>query len=242
MSELLAYIESYFSGLLENEERAAFENRCINDSQFAKEVAFYVSARQAIKEELLVKKQAAWAEAPVVPVNTNQTKPKPVYWIRIAVAACIIAAASVILYMNSNNPRSLASSYIKEHYDDLSMAMSGAADSIELGKQAYKQDDLKRAEMIFSLIVTAHPENAKAKELAGVVYLKTNNYDKAIAMFDELANMKNLYSNPGLMLKASALIMRNKDGDVALAKVLLQQVIEQNMEGKEDAVKWLKKL
>jgi len=38
------------------------------------------------------------------------------------------------------------------------------------------------------------------------------------------------------------LIKRNKDGDKDAAKLLLEQVRDENLEGKNEAVEWLKKM
>jgi tetratricopeptide (TPR) repeat protein len=59
-----------------------------------------------------------------------------------------------------------------------------------LGKEAYNKKDFKKAEDIFTSIVRYHPENAEAKEYAGLVYIAAGNYDKAINYFGALASMK----------------------------------------------------
>ncbi|MEJ7680066.1 MAG: hypothetical protein WKG06_19840 [Segetibacter sp.] len=56
MSETLEYIEAYFEKGLSNAERQLFEERCVDDENFAKEVAFYVMSREAIREELTEQK------------------------------------------------------------------------------------------------------------------------------------------------------------------------------------------
>ena len=60
MPGTMEYIESYFQQTLNSEERAAFEARCERDEEFAKDVAFYITARQAIREELLGQKVNEW--------------------------------------------------------------------------------------------------------------------------------------------------------------------------------------
>jgi anti-sigma factor RsiW len=51
------YIEAYFSGALSPEERKEFEKRIEMDKNFAEEVAFYLSAKQVLKEELIKEKK-----------------------------------------------------------------------------------------------------------------------------------------------------------------------------------------
>ncbi len=62
MPGTIEYIESYFQQTLSDEEKAAFEARCGTDEMFAKEVAFYITTRQLLREELLVQKQKQWKE------------------------------------------------------------------------------------------------------------------------------------------------------------------------------------
>jgi len=64
---------------------------------------------------------------------------------------------------------------------------------------------------------------------------------QALQQFDELANMKDLYSNSGDFLKAVTLLERNKPGDKEEAKKLLQKVVHENEDGSQEAGEWLKK-
>lgn len=65
------------------------------------------------------------------------------------------------------------------------------------------------------------------KKFIGLVYLVTNNYDKVLQQFEELATRKDLYRNPGLFLKAVTLLNRNREGDKAQAKGLLERVVNE---------------
>ena len=70
---------------------------------------------------------------------------------------------------------------------------------------------------------------------------RLNNYDKALEYFTILEADTGLYSNPGKFYKAITLLKRNKDGDKDAAKLLLEQVRDENLEGKKEAEEWLKK-
>jgi len=79
------------------------------------------------------------------------------------------------------------------------------------------------------------------RKMAGIVSLRLGDYDKAIDHFTRLEKLT-FYSNPGKFYHAIALIKRNSSGDIEIAKQLLKQVVERDLEGKETAQKWLKSL
>jgi hypothetical protein len=140
MPGTIEYIESYFQQTLSNEERLAFETRCETDESFAKEVAFYITARQALREELLAQKQQQWSDetvaeeesAPVISMSKRSTFGK---WIMYAAAACLLLVASVFLFETQTSPHRLASDYIKNY--EMSNAMDASHDSLELGIEEY---------------------------------------------------------------------------------------------------------
>ncbi|PYI90082.1 MAG: hypothetical protein DME97_18480, partial [Verrucomicrobia bacterium] len=57
MENYLDYIDAYFSGMLNPEESKEFQKRLEDDKMFADEVAFYLAAKQASKEELIKDKK-----------------------------------------------------------------------------------------------------------------------------------------------------------------------------------------
>ena len=241
MNDTLTYIEAYFQNQLSEKEKQEFNERCATDETFASEVAFYVTARQSMKNELLKQKQSTWETATVktLPVNTPRSiviKP----WLRYAAAACVVLSLSLFFLMDRTDTRTLAEEYIKENYDHLSLKMGTTEDSLELGKKAYNNKDYDKAAALFGTLVKTHPDNAEAKQYAGLVYLVKGNYDKAIQFFDSLAAMK-LESNSGKFLKAIALLLRNKNDDKEISKQLLEQVVSENLEGSEEAKKLLKR-
>jgi tetratricopeptide (TPR) repeat protein len=246
MTGITEYIESYFQQTLSTEERTAFEARCETDEAFAKEIAFYIATRQALREELLAQKQQQWKQqdveseeaAPIISISKKSTF---IRWISYAAAACLLIVASVFLFEVQRSPQKLAANYV-ENYDDLGTTMDGSHDSLQIGIAAYKNKDYNRALQLFEWVEKHEPLNSDAKRNAGLAYLQLKNYDKAIQQFDELANMQGLFSNPGDFWKATALLERNNPGDKEAAKVLLQKVVNEKEEGSEKAEEWLNKL
>src|SRR5215210_4360380 len=127
MSETLEYIEAYFEKGLSISERQLFEERCVHDEDFAKEVAFYIMSRQAIREELLDQKKQQWREYENSVIETAASASTPVRkisfrnWLSYAAAACILLASVFIYIFNrSDSPQKFADNYIKNSYSQLS--------------------------------------------------------------------------------------------------------------------------
>jgi tetratricopeptide (TPR) repeat protein len=246
MSDTLEYIESYFKNTLRDEERTAFEARCETDKAFANEVAFYIAARQALREELLKQKAGDWkagsiSEEEVAPVISVSKRSLFSRWITYAAAACLLLAASVYLFETNKSPKSFASNYIHDTYDNIGQTMDASHDSLQVGIAAYNNKEYDKALRYFQGVEKRDPANSDAKKYAGLAYLQQKDYSKAIQKFDELANMKGLFSNSGDFLKAVTLMERNKPNDKEEAKRLLQKVVNENESDKKEAEEIIKK-
>jgi tetratricopeptide (TPR) repeat protein len=136
----------------------------------------------------------------------------------------------------------LANQYIQQHLQSLSITMSSKGNSIQDGLNLYNEGKLQQALQQFEAIIIADTSSFNAKKYAGIVSLQLEQFDKAITYFTQLENYRNLYSNPGKLLKAITLMKRNNAGDVDQAKNLLHEVVQNNLEGKRDAEKLLSKL
>lgn len=253
MSKSLEYIEAYFENKLSIQEKQIFEDRCIQDTNFAGEVAFYISSRKAIRQKLLEQKRNQWSVDETVPaineLNTKITLPSglaPVKrmvlrkWLPYVAAACLLLAVATYSFYSQETTHQLAREYVKTltHIDQ----NMGSADSLQQGINAYNKREYDVALPIFQNIYQAYPDHSDAKKYIGLVYLMKEDYDKALIHFDELSQRKDLVSNPGVFLKAITLLERNKQGDKEAAKTLLQQVVQSNgLAHKKEATEWLKK-
>lgn len=245
MNTTLAYIDDYFNNELSNNEKVEFESKCLTDEVFANEVAFYLASKQVVKEELLKEKSDQWSgkseankevpySAPVKKINFGR-------WISYAAAACVIFFIAFNFFYTPHNPTQLADNYIKNNLESIHVAMDASHDTLTLGIEAYKKKDYDKALQYFRVSDNDYPLSISAKKFEGYIYLIKKDFDSALKQFDELANMQ-LRSNPGTFLKALTLMERNKEGDKAMAKQLLQKVVDQNLEGSEEARDWLKDL
>ncbi|MEO7048307.1 MAG: hypothetical protein ABI091_23610, partial [Ferruginibacter sp.] len=141
---------------------------------------------------------------------------------------------------NKNSPQQLADAYIQKNFITLDVTM-GNMDSLQAGIKLSNANQLSESLAMFERLIKNDPENDEAKKYAGIVSLRLKNYDKALRYFSMLGK-EDLQSNPGKFYKAVTLLERNKIGDKDSAKVLLQQVRDENLEGENEAAEWLKKL
>jgi len=247
MENYLDYIDAYFSGMLNPEESKEFQKRLEDDKMFADEVAFYLAAKQASKEELIKDKkewfkQIAGQNASFAEMR-SPARVKRMWTYRVAAAASVVGLLLLSWYFFLQKPASpdrLADRYITAHLETLSVNM-GPTDSIQEGLRLYNEKRYSSALHQFELIIQRDTANDVAKKYAGIIALKLGNYDKALEYFQELARYV-LYTNPGLFYQALTLLKRNQPGDKEQAKQFLQQVIDRHLDGEETARDWLKRL
>ena len=219
--ENVAYIDDYFNSSPTDEQRQQFEQRINNDILFADEVAFYIAANGAIKEQLLQQKKQRFKEIyqqqKVMPV----TKPPVKNIWRYMAAASVVAAVMLLswfLFGQKPSPQQLADTYIEQNFKTLGVTMGSKQDSLQTGLSLYDEGKFKEALAQFETIVKNDSTNDAAKNYAGIVSLRLNDYDKALYYFKLLAANTSLYSNPGKFYEAVALLKRNNTGDAVAAK------------------------
>jgi tetratricopeptide (TPR) repeat protein len=232
------YIEDYFTGRLGEEEKKIFEQRCVDDTTFADDVAFYIAKRQVIRDELLRQKLPVWTDGGKTPGRNTRILRWPVY----AAAASVLLALALVYLLNSpSSPHRLAEAWMKNNYTRLSLTMNASADSLQQGIIAYNNNDYNKALTLFESLYRSDPRNNDALKFSGIVYLRTQRYDKALERFGQLADAKGLLSNPGAFLQAVTLLERDAPGDRQRAHELLQSVVRQQLAGSKEAAEWLKK-
>jgi len=242
--ENIEYIEAYFRNQLSDSEKQQFEEQCLRDELFARRVALFVTVEEGIRQRLLQQKKETWGADSG---NTSRTTIRLVRevtlrkWSPYAAAACLLFAVAFYYFLSATTPRQFAKEYVSDHLTQLSQTMNASKDSVQQGIAAYNDRDYNKALLLFKEVYQAHPENIIAKKYLGFVYLVTKDYDKALQQFDELAAMKDVYRNPGMFLKAITLMERNRTGDEAEAKILLERVVNENADGSREAARWLKK-
>jgi tetratricopeptide (TPR) repeat protein len=245
------YIENYFSGTPVPEEAHLFEKRIESDPDFAEEVAFYLSAHTVAREIAQSEKKQQFRDIyqksqkdsnlPVIKTSKTTIIRKLVY--PVAAAAAVAGIVFGIYTMNSAvSPAKLAAQYEKEHLENLPVTMSSRSDSVQTGIRLYNEGKPAEALQQFEKIIQSDISSYTAKKYAGLACLRLKNYDKALGYFVQLGAYKELYSNPAIFYEALTLMERNQAGDASKAKLLLQQIVQNDLEGKETAQEWLKKM
>jgi tetratricopeptide (TPR) repeat protein len=155
-----------------------------------------------------------------------------------AILTCIFFAG--YLFFKPASSLQIADNFIEGNLKPLPVKMGTETDSIQDGLRLYNENKLDSSLKLFESIIQRDTGNYLAKEYAGIVYLRLGNYDKALEYFKQLEKIS-LVSNPATFFHALTLMKRNQPGDKQTAKQLLQQVVQNDLDGKETAQHWLKK-
>lgn len=240
-----AYIAAYFEDTLPDEARAGFEERCLSDPLFAREVADYVMMRDALREELYQQKRERFAGL-YQEMQVGTARKQPYFQFKnlvgYAAAACIALIAAWLIFFGNKQPGDLANAYAATHFKQLGVTMgAGEQEKMQQGIAAFNKGRYTEAAHIFKTLSKDSSLKAEAVKNLGIAQLMAGDATGAIASFDALAGM-DLFTNPGLFYKAIALMKRSGPADTAAARKCLMEVVEKNLPGKSDAEDWLKKL
>ncbi|WP_276501200.1 tetratricopeptide repeat protein [Terrimonas pollutisoli] len=239
-------IEAYCNHELSEEKQREFEQRIVGDPLFADEVAFYMSTKQFAASAMMEKRADLRRVFEEYKKERPLSKPQPALMRRILpwVAAAAVVAAIVwglTIFRQPSSYQELADKYVKENLSVLSVTMGSKQDSLQAGLALYNEGKLQEAQKQFESLVANDTASVEAKKYAGIVALRLGEYDKAINHFTQLESYTHLYSNPGKFYHALALMKRDQPGDAETAKQLLNEVVQNNLEGEKEAEEWLKK-
>jgi len=242
MNNSLHYIDDYFTGALNDDEKKAFEQRCLIDQAFAKEVAGYISIRDGLNVHVQQQKREEFAKL-YQELSAAPAKPtKVISFKRIAffAAACVLLIIGWFAFLKSPDPQKIANKYIAANLTTLGLNM-GEADSLQAGISAYNSKSYPLAERLFMPLTNKPGTAPEAVKYLGLTHLAMKRYDEALRNFDELSAMP-LYTNPGQFYKALTLMVRSQGSDVQQAKEVLQRIINKNLYGNQEARNWLKQI
>lgn len=238
--QTLEYIDNYFRGTLSAAEAGQFEQKILTDPAFAEEAAFYCNALQVARDAAILEKKARFRE--IYGSTTTTAKPGIVRkMLPLVAAAAILLAIFTGWYIfrpQSSSPHQLAKYYIEKNLKTVEISMAAETNGIQTGKRLYNEGDLAGALQHFEAATRTDPTSAEAKKLAGIVSLRTEQYDKALQYFKQLGNITQ-YANPAKFYQALTLMKRSRPDDKLEAKRLLQQVVDQKLEGHQTAREWL---
>jgi tetratricopeptide (TPR) repeat protein len=238
---MLEKIDKYFNNELSLSERQDFENQLVDDSELKETVSFYLNTRNAAKQLADDKRRVEFEELrkELSQKSKNTGTIKPIIWLS-GLAASIVLIVGFWWFSRTPDVASdmVADTYIQEHFKNLPVKMDATADSLQMGLRLFNKQKLSDAQIVFEDILKHNNNNSEALKYAGITALQLKEYDKAIQYFQDLASQKNLFSNPGKFYHALTLLQKSPPYKQE-ANILLKEVIEQNLEGKEEALKMI---
>lgn len=238
--ENMELIACFFEGTTTEEQKRIFERKILDDTDFANDVAFFISAKEALNQELLDQKKQRFREMYTLDMERKKQTPLRAFWHYPAAATVVGLMVFVSWFLLGNQPsvQQLTGNYVEKNFRVLHMRM-GVEDSLHLGLKMFNEQKFSEGLIIFRNLMDAHPGDIEIIKYAGITSLRTGDYNKAINYFSLLEQEPTLFSNPGKFYKAISLLKRNATGDKAQAEKLLQEVVDQKLEGKQEAAEWL---
>lgn len=247
MDETLEYIDNYFKGEFPSPQAVQFERRILEDPAFAGEVAFYLSSAEAARDQLSEDKKARFREIyrlsrqKFAPHADRRMAPVRKLWVSLSAAAAILAIiASWWLFLKPATPHQLADRFARDNWGSLGLTMGATVDSMQAALRLYNNGQIREAGIAFEKMVGSDSSDIFAKTYAGIVSFRLKDYDKALFWFGLLEKKhKEYYVNPAKFYQAITLMERDHPGDKEQAHLLLQQIVEKDLDGKEFAQKWV---
>lgn len=232
---MLEQIEKYFNNEMGISERQDFENRLATDAELAENTAFYLNTIVAAKTLANEKRKAEFETLRKEISSRPVHKIKPVTWlVGIAASVLLVVGFWWINQTSALNTEEFANTYIYEHFENLPVKMDANTDSLQMGLRLFNEQKLREAQIVFDNILHEKNNDSEAIKYAGITALRLGEYDKALEHFHSLSKQTNLFSNPGKFYEAITL-MKRKPVNKKEIEDLLQEVIDNNLEGKSEA-------
>lgn len=240
--ERLEYIDDYFKGELLPEQAREFEKRIAEEPQFAEEVVFYINTYQVAKAQLVEDKKRRFLKIYQEADTSVSARPLKRIWQYAAAAVIVVMLVGGYLFIQPTRAEKLADNYIQKNLQTLRVTMGSATSDLQTGLGLYNKTKLQAALKQFEAVIHSDTANYNAKKYAGIVYLRLEQFDKALLYFKQLEKYPGLFANPGKFYQALTLMKRNHPGDIQRSKQLLHEVIKYDLEGKESAQDLLEQL
>lgn len=256
MNNDLETIENYLTGQLSADERTQFETTLRTDPAVADALAFYVLAQHTANVDARTRRKAeldALRRNPAPQPMTELPTPTrfrsqwaaPMRWVAAASVVLLLGLGWLFFQPNDSTMAvgDLVDEYAAQNFAQLPVTMDGgAADSLQRGMRLFNEGKLPEAGVMFGDVLTRQPNSDTALKYAGIVAFRRGDYDSAIDRFHRLGQRTDLFSNVGPFYEALSLLKRNRPMDKSQAEKLLQQVINRNLEGKNEAEALLSQL
>ncbi|SMD44113.1 Tetratricopeptide repeat-containing protein [Aquiflexum balticum DSM 16537] len=254
-SNWIEIFEKYLNDNLSDQDRIEFEAKLSSDKELEESFLIYKSIEQEFGNSIRNKSKENELRGTLQSLSKEysentmiSTSEKPKALIRIISLVSSIAASLILIFFVYNkyfgsemDMQQIALSYFNSDLERIGQTMGSNKDSLQMGISFYNQKEYFKAVQVFENMIVSDPSNSEVIKNLGLSYLGLEEYDNALAQFEKLSQMEQLYSNPGQFYKALALLLRNESGDKNQAKELLQKVIDEDQEGSKNAKEWLEK-
>jgi len=234
-------IEDYFESKLDEHQKKSFESDINQSPELLDEIAFYLqvktAARQDGRDTELQEKHARWRSLdPPVKQSAGML-------VRISIAAVLLIAVGLFWYLNTTNDNlhQQALSYVEQSNSTMPVLMGASDDQLQKATALYNKKDYPAAILFTESYLNTHPLDPEGLKIIGFSNVQLKKYDQALAAFHQITLQRNLYQNPGKFYEAMTYLCRNGSDDELKAKKLMQELIDNNQEGKSEALKWLEK-
>lgn len=239
---MLERIDKYFNNELSLSERQEFEIQLVKDDELKENIAFYLNSRTAAKQLADDIRSVEFEELrkKISQKSIDSGKIRPMIWLS-GLAASVVLALGIWWFSRTPNlaTEAVADVYIQEHFQNLPVKMDATADSLQRGLRLFNEQKLSEAQKVFENILKRKNNDSEATKYAGITALRLKNYNKALSYFRVLASQKDLFANPGKFYQAITLLQQSPM-NTKRAEVLLKEVINNDLEGREEALKMLK--
>jgi TolA-binding protein len=215
---MMEEIEKYINNQLSTEQRKAFEQKIQEDPELAKELSFYLTAQKAVKEVRLQEKHAEFI-AQASRGNSGFIKR---FYLPIAASLALVVGSYFFYTYNKTNSPNMG-------IDQLPTIMAAESNDFQKAIGFYNNKQYEQAIVLFQKNTDQAPE---ATEYLGLCYLQTKQYAKAEQLFTQIASNTELLENKGYYYLALLALKQNQKDK---AKILLQQVITQDLGGLQQA-------
>ncbi len=222
--------ERYLAGQLDQEEKNKVDHQLESDPEFAKVFAKYLTVNQEVKD----RSKAAWKEELMTNFDTSEKiVPAPekgkirslnLRWLSAAAAVLLLVVAAFWILNKAPNTDNLFAETTTQIIQKR-VYESTVRSSTNSFNNAFKNKDYQKAMTIASeeLLQADDLDQPIWKERLGFCHWKTNNYQKALIIFQELEKNQTLLpaKNPALWYQALTYVAMN---DIDNAQQTLKQI------------------
>lgn len=217
-------IERYFREELSEEELALFNKRMQEDSSFAQAVELertIVSAIQSKKETQLQHRLNKIHEEEIAKVSTTTKQlPRRRNWLAAASVAALLGIALFFLIPSSSpTPQELYATHYQPPSFEIARTGQDLNPLLDAAQKAYNQHEYKKTITPLETLLDSQ-YNEKYALVLGASYLATNQYEQALATFQQAQQQTNLKDDATWYLAMTYL----KKGEIDLAKQALEKL------------------